>query len=127
LFNKADLIKMIDEKMLIQELQNERAKAHNEQEDLREKMELAAERRRAFDRSIDKVQLLLAKQPKEDIQPQLNKPACYTLLPLAEELWDKYSVHLDTDVDSFQSVAGQSLLTRSDFLKLIEELQLNGQ
>jgi hypothetical protein len=76
---------------------------------------------------VTEVGMLLKGVPNNDIHPQLNKHDVVRLLPVAEELWDKYSVHVDTDVDSFQSVAGQSLLNRSDFLKLISELLSNGQ
>lgn len=95
---------MINEQMLIQELQNERAKAQNEQEDLRQKMELAREKAWAFDRSIDKVQLLLAKQLKDDVQPQLNKAGVMRPLPhdlkLLEELWYRRNPAHEHNADS---------------------------
>jgi len=40
----------------------------------------------------------------------------------AEELWDKYSQHIDDDLYSLQTVAGSFILTRSDYIKLITEL-----
>ncbi len=40
----------------------------------------------------------------------------------AEDLWDKYSQHVDDTLDSFQAVAGQSLITRADFMKAVSEL-----
>jgi hypothetical protein len=40
----------------------------------------------------------------------------------AEELWDKHSVYLETDIDLLQMYTGQSVLTQRSFTKLIEEL-----
>jgi hypothetical protein len=39
-----------------------------------------------------------------------------------EELWDKYSEHIDDDIDSLQTIAGSTVLTESNFKKLISEL-----
>jgi hypothetical protein len=41
---------------------------------------------------------------------------------MAEELWDKHSVYLETDIDLLQMYTGQSVLTQRSFTKLIEEL-----
>lgn len=41
---------------------------------------------------------------------------------LAEELWDKYSYHVDDDIDSLQMVAGSSVLRETGYKKLITEL-----
>lgn len=45
----------------------------------------------------------------------------------AEELWDKYSQYLGTDIDDLSGFAGQSILTQRAFKKLISELQLPGE
>lgn len=38
----------------------------------------------------------------------------------AEEIWDEYSQYIDDNSDSFQNVAGTSVITRNDFLKAME-------
>jgi hypothetical protein len=44
-----------------------------------------------------------------------------TLQEKMEELWDKYSEHIDDNSDSFQMVAGNSVIKRNDFFKLLNE------
>ncbi len=38
----------------------------------------------------------------------------------AEELWDSYSEHIDSDIDSLQTVAGTTIMRRSQFMKMFE-------
>ncbi|MES2382339.1 MAG: hypothetical protein V4538_14935 [Bacteroidota bacterium] len=40
----------------------------------------------------------------------------------AEELWDEYSEYMDDDLDSCQRFAGQSIMTKRQFEKLIASL-----
>ena len=39
-----------------------------------------------------------------------------------EDLWDKYSEYIDTDLFSLQQVAGSSIITRESYSKLVEEV-----
>jgi len=43
-------------------------------------------------------------------------PECVKI-PSAEEMWDEYSQYIDDDSDSFQRVAGTSVITKKDFEK----------
>jgi len=40
----------------------------------------------------------------------------------SEEIWDKYSEHIDTDIDSLSNYAGRVVLTREQYDRGILEL-----
>lgn len=46
-------------------------------------------------------------------------------LPLADELWDEYSIHILDDIDSLQQVAGTTVITKPRFRKMINDLRWN--
>lgn len=41
-----------------------------------------------------------------------------------DEMWDKYSERIDTDIDSLQFFAGRDVMTREQFKKCIEDFVL---
>lgn len=65
------------------------------------------------------------KLPDEDFQFRVETE--YVSLPtfteVLEELWDECSSFVDNDIDSLQSVAGTTVLTRSQFATLIEKFE----
>jgi len=44
-------------------------------------------------------------------------------LPPADEMWDDYSEHIDENIDALQTVAGTTVMRRSQFMKLFEKLK----
>jgi hypothetical protein len=40
-----------------------------------------------------------------------------------DELWDEFSEHIDTDIDSASTVAGSSVMTKQGFKKMMEKIQ----
>lgn len=43
------------------------------------------------------------------------------LIEKFDALWDEFSTHVGTDLDSFESIAGQSVVTKKDFDRLVFE------
>lgn len=41
---------------------------------------------------------------------------------IAEELWDKYSEHIDDDISSLETVAGSSVIKRQQFIDSINDV-----
>ena len=117
---------MKSEQMLIQQLKVEKSKALNNKEELRQQMELANEKARAFDLAIDKVELLFKQQLKEDIEPPLLKTHVKRSLPpydgeLLKRLWAERNPQHETNADT-----GENMFYRTVYSVLADYMQLAG-
>lgn len=58
---------------------------------------------------------------KNFVQPDVMRS-----LPPADEMWDDYSEHIDSDIDSLQMVAGTTVMIKSQFMKMFDKMKEGG-